>query len=442
MAKQLTVAAVERLRPGKERREIPDGGCAGLYLIVQPSGAKSWALRFRRPNGKPAKLTLGKVDLTNRESENEPIVGAPLTLASARRLAAELHHQRARGKDIVAAKHREKLEREARSAKTFAQAAIDFIEQHAIRKTRRWRDRARLLGLRPAEDGVGLALIPKGLADRWRDRPTAEIDGDDIHALVDEARERGVPGLERRAVGPSETQARAMFAVLNPLFGWLVEKRRLSANPCLGVARPDTPRSRERVLTNAEIGAFWRAAGGERKEVAAVLKLLILTGQRLGEVRGMRHSELSDDGTVWTIPGERTKNRRIHVVPIAPLARDILASVPADGDRIFTTDGSTAVTIGSKIKARLDDSMKTSGWRLHDLRRSCATGMAEIGIAPHIIEACLNHVSGHKAGVAGTYNRAAYAAEKKVALERWAAHIEALIAGKPANVVPLHRVEA
>lgn len=421
---------------------MPDGGCAGLYLIIQPSGAKSWALRFRRPNGKPAKLTLGKVDLTNKESANDPIIGAPLTLASARRLAAELHHQRARGRDVIAGKHRERLEREARGEKTFAQAAFDFVEQYAKRKQRRWKETARLLGLRPADDGVGFALIPKGLADRWRDRPIAEIDGNDIHAIVDEAREKGVPGLERRAAAATEPRARAVFAALNGLFGWLVEKRRLSANPCIGVARPETPRSRDRVLTGAEIVAFWRAAEAERKEVAAVLKLLLLTGQRLGEVRGMRRSELSDDSTVWTIPGERTKNRRTHVVPLAPLARDILASIPANGDLVFTTDGSAAITIGSKIKSRLDHAMKISHWRVHDIRRSCATGVAEIGIPPHIVEAVLNHVSGHKSGVAGTYNRATYAVEKKAALERWAAHVEGLITGKPAKVVPLHRLEA
>ena len=118
MAKQLTAAAVERLRPDKERREVPDGGCSGLYLIIQPSGVKSWAMRFRRPSGKSAKLTLGPVDLTNKEVQSEPVVGMPLTLASARSLATELHRQRAMGKDVVATRHREKLERAARGAKT------------------------------------------------------------------------------------------------------------------------------------------------------------------------------------------------------------------------------------------------------------------------------------------------------------------------------------
>jgi hypothetical protein len=254
----LTAPAVQRLRAGKERREIPDGGCAGLYLIIQPGGARSWALRFRRPGGKTAKLTLGPVDLSGKETQNEPVLGAPLTLASARRLATELHRQRAMGKDVVAAKHHEKLEREARGVRTFAAAALDFIEQHAARKNRRWQEQARLLGLQPIAEG-GLGLIPKGLADRWRDRAIDSIDGDDIHAIVDEVRERGVPGLERRADGPTEARAQAMFATLSKMFNWLIAKRRLSQNPCTGVARPDTPRARDRVLADTEIIKFWRA---------------------------------------------------------------------------------------------------------------------------------------------------------------------------------------
>ncbi len=449
MAKVLTAPAVQRLRPGKERREIPDGGCAGLYLIIQPGGRKGWALRFRRPGGTTAKLTLGPVDLSGKEAAAEPVLGTPLTLAGARRLAAELHHQRAKGRDIVAAKHREKLEREARGAKTFAAAALDFVEQHAQRRNRRWEEQARLLGVRAADDGV-LELISKGLADRWRDRGIDSIDGDDIHGIVDEAREHGVPGLERRANGPTEARAGAMFATLSKMFSWLIAKRRLSQNPCTAVARPETPEARDRVLINvnavddevakyAETIAFWKAADAERKEFGVLLKILLLCGCRLNEASGMRRSELSDDGAVWTLPGGRTKNGHEHAVFLPPLAREILASVPTLGDLIFTTDGEHPVAIGSKIKRRLDAAMQIPPWRIHDLRRTCATGMAEIGIAPHIVEAVLNHISGAKAGVAGTYNRATYPAEKKAALERWAAHVEGLISGRPAKVVPLHK---
>jgi integrase len=125
------------------------------------------------------------------------------------------------------------------------------------------------------------------------------------------------------------------------------------------------------------------------------------------------------------------------VVPLAPLARDILKSVTADAGLLFTTTGRSPVSGFSKIKSRLDNSMSIPPWRLHDLRRTAATGMAGIGVAPHIVEACLNHVSGAKAGVAGTYNRAAYEPEKRAALERWADHITGIVSGRAAKVVAL-----
>ncbi len=190
------------------------------------------------------------------------------------------------------------------------------------------------------------------------------------------------------------------------------------------------------MLTDAEVAKFWRAADDET--FGPLLKLLLLTGCRRNEVAGMRRTELSDDRATWTIPGARTKNHRVHVVPLAPLARKMIPTEDV-GDLVFTTNGRTHVSGWSKIKSRLAAAMKIPPWRLHDLRRTCATGMAEIGIAPHIVEACLNHVSGAKAGVAGTYNRAQYAPEKRAALERWASHVEGLVSGRKAKVVSIRR---
>lgn len=434
MPKTLTAIAVKNYRPGKGRREISDGGCPGLHLVIQTSGHRSWALRFRRPSGRTAKLTLGPVDLSG-EAEGEPVIGQPLTLASARKLAAEVHRQRAMGRDVVAdndaAKRRQKFAQVTRAKNTFGGAARDFIEGHAKKKTRRWQEQARMLGLQPE----GLEFIRGGLADRWADKPVAEIDGHDIHGLIDEVRRSGVPGLERRSDGPTEARARVMFACLSKMFAWLVQHRRIEKSPCAGVHRPDAPRARDRVLTDVEIVKFWLATEVER--FGQLLKLLLLTGCRLNEVAGMRCSELSDDGATWNIPGSRTKNRRPHIVPLPPLAREMIAATVGATDLIFTTTGETPVSGWSKIKSRLDVAMKMPPWRLHDLRRTAATGMAEIGIAPHIVEATLNHVSGAKAGVAGTYNRAAYAAEKKAALERWATHVEGLVSGREAKVVSL-----
>lgn len=157
----------------------------------------------------------------------------------------------------------------------------------------------------------------------------------------------------------------------------------------------------------------------------------------------MRRSELSDDGATWTLPAARAKNGKAHVVPLPPLAHELIASVPDIGtDLIWTTTGETAVSGWSKIKARLDRTMGSDvpPWRLHDLRRTAATSMATIGIPPHIVEAVLNHISGAIASVAGIYNRAQYAPEKKAALERWASHVEGLVTDRPATVVPLRRL--
>ena len=164
-----------------------------------------------------------------------------------------------------------------------------------------------------------------------------------------------------------------------------------------------------------------------------LLKLLLLTGCRLNEVAGMRRSEI--EGGVWTIPGARTKNKRTHVVPLAQPAAALIENLKGS-DFLVTTTGRTPVSGWSKIKVRLDKAMgDVPPWQLHDLRRTAATGMAELGIAPHIVEATLNHISGAKAGVAGTYNRAAYAEQKRDALERWADHVERLVSGKTAAKV-------
>ena len=441
MAKTMTAAAVKNYRPGEERREIPDGGCPGLYLVIQAGGHRSWAMRFRRPNGKPAKLTLGPVDLSGKEAESEPVLDSPLTLAAARRLAAEVLRRRAMGRDVVsdydASRRRQKSEHEIRAKSTFAAAARDFIEQYASKKTRRWRETARLLGVAYPLTGGEPTPIKAGLCQRWNDKPIAEIDGHDIHSLIDETRRSGAPGLERRSDGPTEARARVMLSCLSKMFGWLVQHRRVSQNPCKDVHRPEASRPRDRVLTDAEIVKFWRATDAQRRELSALLKLLLLTGCRLNEVAGMTRAELSDDGATWNIPGARTKNKRPHVVPLAPLARKMVGS--GSEGLVFTTTGRSPVSGWSKIKRRLDEAMKIPPWRLHDLRRTAATGMAEIGIAPHIVEAALNHVSGAKAGVAGTYNRAAYADEKRAALERWALHVQGLVSERPANVVKMRK---
>jgi|tagenome__1003787_1003787.scaffolds.fasta_scaffold20984319_1 integrase len=440
MGKLLTAASVARYQPASRRREIADLGAQGLRLVIQPSGARSWAMRFRRPNGRSAKLTLGPVDISGAEVATEPRIGAPLTLAGARRVSAEVQRLRAVGRDVVADFSEEKRDRTHRAAQraaaAFGGAACEFVQEHARPRTRRWKETARLLGVEPTT----LEPIPGGLAERWRDKPVEEIDSRQIQFVIDEVRKSGVPGLAGRT-RQTDARARAMFSCLSVMFSWLAARHRVASNPCQAVVRPSPPASRDRVLTDSELRWFWAACDTLGQPFGPLFKLLLLTGARLDEVTKLSRSELSEDRRVWALSGSRTKNRRPHTVPLAPLALVILddiKSIQSQAGFMFTTNGLTPVSGYSKAKKRLDRLMSDAAresrpdgeipsWRLHDLRRTAATGMAEIGIAPHIVEAVLNHVSGSRAGVAGTYNRAQYASGKRTALNEWAEHVSRVV---------------
>jgi integrase len=275
----------------------------------------------------------------------------------------------------------------------------------------------------------------------------SEIDDHDDYAAHDEAKKIGVPGREVRNRGLSDARARALFTALSSLFNWARRHRRTSAgNPCSGL-RPANAVARVRVLSNPEFVWFWKAADAEAL-VGPLLKLLLLTGARLNEVAGMRWSELSEDGATWTLPKERTKNKRAYAVPLSPMAQALIASVPrlTGSDLVFTTTHETPVSGWSRTKRRLDRNMLTiarkdkrdavvAPWRLHDLRRTLVTGMAELGVRSDVIELCVNHVSGVRAGVAGTYNRSELWDERKDAFKRWANHVAGLVDGRGANVV-------
>jgi integrase len=443
---KLTIPAIEKYAAQAKRREIRDTQAPGLYLVIQPrpSGAKSWAVRFRRPDGRPAKLTLGSVYLGD-EPTDEPAIGGALTLLQARALAAQLDRERARGIDVVEerkAEHRRKQSAAAdRAANTFGAAMRSFFGEYRTRRgerARRWRDDAALLGLRyplGCDPATAAPEITRGsLADTWAGKPIADIDGHNIHTVVDEAHKLGSPG-----------RARKLHAALSVLFRWLVQQRRIAGNPATGVYRPGPPPARERVLSDAEIVAFWRVCDRIGMPYGAMFKLLLLTGCRLREVANMQCGELNGEG-VWHIPGSRTKNHRSLSLPLPPLALEIIAAVPtieSDAGFVFTVDGRRSANGFGRAKQQLDAAMSEElgypvpSWRLHDLRRTCASSLAKLGVQLPVIEKVLNHVSGSFGGVAGIYQRHSYAAEKREALERWAAHIIGLISDKPANVTAL-----
>ncbi len=238
--------------------------------------------------------------------------------------------------------------------------------------------------------------------------------------------------------------ARARTA-LSTLFNWAIrEGLDIPANPVHGTNRPEQPKSRERVLSDVELAEIWKACRDD--DYGRILRLLILTAQRRDEVGGMQWSELDTAAEQWMLPSARTKNHREHVLPLVPAALTLLPPRRADRDHVFGDgprregDQHRGFSGWSKSKAALDerilaarktvdaDATPLPRWTVHDLRRTAATVMADrLGVLPHIVEAILNHVSGHRGGVAGIYNRARYQAEMRAALELWTEHLFAIV---------------
>jgi integrase len=453
MKKMFTDVSIKNQKANASKRlELPDAGAAGLYLCVQPGSgtktAKSFAMRFRRPDGRNARLVLGLHDPTPREPHPlaELQIGASLTLVEARMLAGKINHARAGGADVIsdrkADKIKQRLQIAADQENSFTALARRYFEEHARHRQRRWAKWARYFGLVYREGQAEPTIIPNSLCDRWADRPVGKIGPADIKVVVNEAITRSVPGLERRRETPrAEATGRTLHARLSAFFGWCVDDMRIEANPCSKLRRPAPPKSRDRTLSDPELVAVWLAADGLAPQYAAVVKLLILTGQRLREAGYMRWSELSPDLSLWSLPGERTKNGRAHTVPLAPLACAIIESVPALSETyVFSLGANEPLESYSRMKRKLDAlAGVTEPWTLHDLRRTVATGLQRLGIQLPVTEACLNHASGSISGIAAVYQRHDYANEKREALASWADRVERLVEGKEAgsNVVAL-----
>jgi integrase len=212
-------------------------------------------------------------------------------------------------------------------------------------------------------------------------------------------------------------------ASLSAMFVWAMGEGLALANPVAHTNRREE-RARDRVLSDAELRTIWRSLKDD--DFGGIVRLLMLTGQRRGEIAGLRWDEINGDQIVFS--SERTKNGRAHIVPLSKTARTILAAFNNEGRTfVFGRDDDGGFQGWTEPKQRLDARCPLPHWTIHDLRRSVATGMADIGIQPHVIEAVLNHVSGHKGGIAGIYNRSQYATEKVQALARWDEHLRAVV---------------
>jgi len=325
--------------------------------------------------------------------------GSPWTPDGARREAKRLLGLVADGKDPQA----QKIEAREKAADTLGRVAAEYLTQ--ARKKQRPRsydeiERHLLINWKPLHPVSVFHLRRRQVAARLAELET----------------ERG-----------PVTAARARSA-LSAMFNWAIrEGYDITANPVAGTNRPAEPKSRERVLSDSELGAVWRACAND--DYGRIVRLLMLTAQRRDEVGRMLWAEITGD--TWTIPSTRTKNHREHSIPLTEPALAIIAASPRRSDRdcVFG-NGRQGFSDWSRAKAALDERIAAKfEWRLHDLRRTAATVMADrLGVLPHIVEAVLNHVGGHRAGVAGVYNRAKYQIEMRNALEAWAGHVTKLAA--------------
>jgi integrase len=239
----------------------------------------------------------------------------------------------------------------------------------------------------------------------------------------------------------SLTTAGAARRAISALFAWAIEEGWVTTNPVIGTRKLPAPPARDRVLSNSELVAIWNACGDD--DAGRIICLLVLLASRKSEVGGMRWSELDLKLGTWALPKERSKNHRSHTVTLPPAALDIIRSVPRRArDHLFGGHSPRGFTDWHHAKLRLDRRLAgaVKPWRVHDIRRSVATHMADdIGIEPHHIEAVLNHYSGHRSGIAGIYNRARYEIAIGSALRRWSEHVLALVEGRESNVVNLQR---
>lgn len=382
VTRRLTAADIDAAKPRRERYEISDGG-SPLRLVVSPTGAKSWAVRFR-VGGQTRKLTLGRYP--------------SITLKDARLAASEALTKAAKGTDPTEEKRRAKADQ----AETVSKLVPLYIEK--------WQ--------------------------RPRNRTWTQVEGSLTRTLVRSFGSRNIRTIRRRdLIRVLDGKDRRTHANVKHFFGWCVERDLIESSPALGIRCAEPIVSRERVLTDSELRAFFAGLPDLGDPWASIFELLILTAQRRGEVAGALWSEIDIQGRGWTLSKDRVKNGRTHYVPLARRAFDIVSSLPSRGASgfLFPADrGGIGSAAGfTRIKRRLDALMlkhlrRTSpdaelpNWHIHDLRRTAATGMAREGVPPHVVEAVLNHSAGQISGVAAIYNRFDYAREKRSALELWA----------------------
>jgi integrase len=395
---KLTQKAVAALKlDDKDDVIVFDGSMPGFgYRLRIGAGGKvlrSWVCQYRH-GGATRRQTLGSAEVLGAEQ--------------ARLMAKKALGRVANGEDPQASKR----DRRGKDRHTLKATVADYlaIKQRAVRP-RTYTDMTRYL------------------TDKRYFGPLHSLALDQI------SRKDVATRLNRIALESSSIVALRARAQLSALFAWAMQAGLVEANPVVGTGKPKGSQPRDRVLSDSELASIWKACGDD--DHGRCIRLLILLGARRQEIGNIAWSECDFERGVWTLPAARSKNGRAHTLPLLPSMLAIIKDVPhmASRDQLFGARAN-GFTGWSRGKAALDARSRVKNWTTHDIRRSVATRMADLGVLPHVIEQILNHQSGHKRGPAGIYNRSSYEREVRSALALWHDHLRTLVAGGKRKIIP------
>jgi integrase len=379
---KLTKSSIDTLPISNVDVTYWDSGCPGFGVKVTPKGRKVFVVLYRTggSGSRVRKFTIGPY--------------GRVTLHQARIAAQKVFAAKLEGRDPAgekrAAKRRIVTDRVEELLET-------FIAQHVSQNRSR---------------GEIARLLRREVGGPWASRSVHEITKRDIVELISSIEQRGAPAAANKALKSLKTFLR-----------WCVGRAVLDQSPAEGVPLPSKEVARDRVLDDHELGQIILAARRIGSPYAGIVELLALTGQRREEVARMTWDELDLGQGTWTLPKTRTKNAKSHVVHLSAQSIAVLKRATRQGLFVFSRFGMKPFQEFSCAKRLIDQTAGVREWRLHDLRRTCVSGMARLGIAPHVADKILNHQSGTIAGVAAVYQRHDFLAERRNALERWGAHL-------------------
>jgi len=385
--KNLTDRYISTRKLGERQFDVWDLTLTGFGLRISPGGKKSFQILYRH-NRLYRRLVIGSYPV--------------MSLADARKWAKNLLGEVAKGHDPAAQRLAD------RNAGTFGELAADYLRYYAKRKKRTWKEDERV---------INAELLPA-----WKPRKAKDIARREIRDLVQ--------GIADRDAG---VMANRVLSLIRQIFNYGIDNNWLELNPCQRIAKPGVETQRDRVLDLDEIREVWVALDKEPPYEAAALRVQLLTGQRIGEVRRMRGVDIDLDAGWWTIPPEHSKNGRAHRVPLSVSAVRILrgqANCQTDG-RVFASRLRKGRPLGyPTIYYSIQRVIARSGvknWGSHDLRRTVATHLASSGVSRLVVSNILNHTD---KGVTSIYDRHTYDLDKRMALDAWDRRVQGIIDGK------------